>query len=109
MSEEIQDEKTIPTKEDIIKMLTEQIEVRKLQAELAECNERVAKAQAGELQALNFMAGMKNPQNEDAIPHTVTEEDLENNPSLAEQGIGVGDEILIPNPEARKERKLKKA
>jgi len=31
------------------------------------------------------------------VKHTVTQEDLDSNPSLAEEGIKVGDEIEIPN------------
>ncbi len=41
-------------------------------------------------------------------PHTITEEDLANNPSLSEQGLKVGDEVLITDEEAPKKRSLKK-
>jgi hypothetical protein len=38
---------------------------------------------------------------EGVIPHTVTQEDMDANPELAEQGINVGDVIGIsPNPPA---------
>lgn len=45
---------------------------------------------------LNFGAMVvKDPE----IPHTVTEEDLELNPGLAQEGIKAGDEITIPQQE----------
>ncbi len=31
------------------------------------------------------------------IKHVVTQEDLDNNPSLIEEGVKVGDEIEVPN------------
>lgn len=34
----------------------------------------------------------------ETIDHVVTEEDLVNNPDLAEQGVNVGDTIQIPAP-----------
>lgn len=108
----------VPTKEEIIGFLKEQIEVKELQAQLQEINTRLAKARAEEIQAISFVAQMTNPQapppppsdlEEDGERHTITEEDLANNPSLAEQGIQVGDEVLITNEEeSPKKRSLKK-
>ncbi len=34
----------------------------------------------------------------DTLDHEVTQEDLDNNPTLAEQGVKVGDTIQIPAP-----------
>lgn len=103
MSEEIQEK--IPTKEEIIALMKEQIEVKEYQVQLQELNEKLAKSKAGELQALQFIANMTNPQGPpEGEEHTVTQEDLDNNPELAEQGFKVGDEVLIP----KQERKLKK-
>jgi hypothetical protein len=42
---------------------------------------------------------MTNPQN-DTVKHTVTQEDMDNNPEMVEAGIKVGDEILIPKNSA---------
>lgn len=98
------EEEKIPTKEEIIAILKEQIEVKKYQVELQELNEKLQKARAGELQALQFIAQMTNPQPEEELEdHTITQEDLDNNPQLAEQGFQVGDEVQIP-----KQRRLKK-
>lgn len=96
------DEKELPTKEEIIALLKEQISVKEYQLKLQEINEKLAKSKAQELQALQFIAQMTQPQAE-AEEHTITEEDLTNNPELKEQGFKVGDEVMIP-----KERKLKK-
>lgn len=97
------EEKKIPTKEEIISAMREQIDVKSVQLELQEINEKLAKSKAGELQALQFIAQMTNPQPEETEEHTVTQEDLDNNPDLAEAGFKVGDEVQVP-----KQRKLKK-
>lgn len=105
-----------PTKEDIIAFLKEQIEVKTLQVQLSELNSRIATLRADEIKALAFIGQMTNPPKnpspdvlpEDAIPHTVTQEDLDANPDLAIQGVKLGDEVMIENPESFKERKLKK-
>ena len=95
----------IPTKEEILALLKEQIEVKEYQVKLQELNEKFQKSRAGELQALQFIAQMVNPQQgPEGEEHTVTQEDLDANPELVEQGFKVGDEVLIP----RQDRKLKK-
>lgn len=102
MSENVENPipENLPSKEDVIGFLTEQIEVKELQAQLQELNTRLAKAKAEELQALNFIGNMTNPKPPaDAVPYRLTEEDLENNPDLKEQGLNVGDEVLIPKEE----------
>jgi hypothetical protein len=112
MSTEAQpvEEPRIPTKEELIAALKEQIEVKSVQLELQEINEKLAKSIAGEYQAMQFVAQMKNPQKAPAQEHTITQEDLDNNPELVEQGFEVGDEVFIPEDEApRKERKLKRS
>ena len=99
--EELED-KTPPTKEELIAVMQDQIDVKEVQLKLQELNEKLAKSKAGELQALQFIAQMTQPQPE-AEEHTLTEEDLAANPELAEQGFKAGDEVMVP-----KERKLKK-
>lgn len=39
------------------------------------------------------------------MPHKITQEDLELNPELAEQGVSLGDIIELPLPEGKKEQK----
>lgn len=109
MSEKDQERK-IPTKDEILALIAEQTEVLTAQVGLQTLKAQLAKAQAEELQALNFIAGFKNPQ-EQGVPHTVTQEDMDNHPELAEEGVEVGDEIMIPAPQdfPKKDRKLKKA
>jgi hypothetical protein len=99
------EEQKVPSKEEIVAFLKEQIEVKEFQAQLQELNTRLAKGRAEELQALNFIGNMTNPQ-EQGVPHIITEEDLTNNPDLVEQGVQVGDEVLIPGEQ--KKRTLKK-
>lgn len=93
MSEELN--QAPPTKEDIIKFLSEQMEVKKAQYELQDLNTKLAMARAEELKALSFIAQMTNPQNNvpQGTPHIVTQEDLDNNPELVEAGIKVGEEV----------------
>lgn len=94
-----QAEQQMPTKEEIMKFLQEQIDVKKLQLELQELNAGIAAARAEELKALSFVAQMTNPQQMATKQHVVTQEDLDNNPELVDAGVGVGDEIMIPDME----------
>jgi hypothetical protein len=109
MSEQTTQEQQLPSKEELMAFLQEQIDVKKLQVELQELNTRLAKGKAEELQALSFVAQITNPQAPppDAQPHVITEEDMEQNPTLAEQGFKVGDEVLVTKEET-KQRSLKK-
>lgn len=117
MSEQITDaqsEQQIPSKEDLIKFFQEQIDVKKVQAELQDLNTRLAVARAEELKALSFIGNMTNPQQQPTQKHIVTQEDLDANPELIEAGVQVGDEVLIPAQEevldtpSSTKRKLKK-
>lgn len=97
-----------PSKEDVIKFLAEQMEVKEAQYKLQELNTKLAVARAEELKALQFIAQMTNPQPPaDAVPHNLTQEDMDDNPELSEQGFKVGDEVLVPKEQAA-QRKLKK-
>jgi len=108
MSEQNQEQK-LPSKAEVVAFLQEQIDVKKLQVELQELNTRLAIGKAEELKALSFVAQVTNPQAAppDAEPHTLTEEDIEENPELTEQGFKVGDEVLVAKEEP-KQRSLKK-
>lgn len=97
-----------PTTEQLMEGLRTNIELRKVQLELQQLNTALATSRAEELRALAFMAQLREPEDDDAIPHTVTQEDIDNNPELKEAGVAVGQEILIPNPKP-KNRNLKKA
>lgn len=109
MSEQTMNEQQAPSKEEVITFLTEQIEVKKVQLELQEINAKLASYRAEELKALQFIAQMTNPQPPaDAVPHTLTQEDMDENPELSEQGLKVGDEVLIPKESSPKSRGLKK-
>lgn len=107
------EEQKPPTKEEVINFFKEQIEVKTYQSQLQDLDTKIATARAEELRALSFIAQMTNPKakgNEhaggDVQTHTVTQEDLDNNPELQEAGVEVGEEILIPS--TKEERKLKK-
>jgi len=109
MSEQTTMPEQAPSKEEIIKFLQEQIEVKKVQFELQELNTKLAVAKAEELKALSFIGQITNPQPPaDAVPHNLTQEDMDQNPELVEQGFKVGDEVLIPKESAPKQRSLKK-
>lgn len=120
MSEE---QKTPPTKEELIAFFQEQLEVKTAQLQLQEINTKLAVSRAEEMKALTFIAQMTSPKAaadpyQGGTPHTITQEDLDNNPELIEDGIKVGDQVIIPNEDMvsdqeetkaeKKERSLKK-
>ena len=108
MSEQL-NEQQAPTKEEVIKFLNEQIEVKQVQLQLQALNADLAEARAREVKALGFVAQMTNPQPPaDAVPHNLTQEDIDQNPELSEQGFKVGDEVLIPKEAQPSKRSLKK-
>lgn len=100
----MEDNSKAPSKEEVIKFLNEQIEVKTVQANLQELNTKLAVLRMEEIKALGTIAQMTNPQRQSTdvpdglIPHVVTEDDIKNNPELSEEGVKVGDEILIPGP-----------
>jgi hypothetical protein len=100
---------TPPSKEEIIKFLAEQIEVKKVQVELQELNTKLAVSRSEELKALQFVAQITNPAPPaDAVPHNLTQQDIDENPELVQQGFKVGDEVLVPKDSEPAKRKLKK-
>lgn len=102
-------EQQAPSKEEVVRFLQEQIEVKKIQLELQVINADLADARARELKALGFIAQMTNPQPPaDAVPHNLTQEDMDQNPELADQGFKVGDEVLVPKDSEPAKRSLKK-
>lgn len=108
MSEQSPEQK-VPSKEEVLMFLSEQIDVKSKQVELQELNTKLAVGRAEELKALQFIAQMTNPQPPaDAVPHVITQEDLDANPEISEQGFKVGDEVLVPKDSEPAQRKLKK-
>lgn len=106
MSEQTPEQK-VPTKEEVLLFLSEQIEVKSKQVELQELNTKLAAYRAEELKALQVIAQISNPQPPaDAVPHVLTQEDLDQNPEISKQGYKVGDEVLVSKETS--ERKLKK-
>ena len=94
------EEQKIPTKEEIIAILKEQIEIKELQATLADLNSRIAVSRAKEVEALSFLGRSQAPsQTSPGNIHTITQEDLDTNPDLVDEGIKVGDQVIIPTPE----------
>ena len=98
------EEKKTPTKAEVLNFYKEQIEVAKLRRDLAEIVCITAEFDARRVEAIakqaHFSAaGQQQPPQqgmpEGVIPHTVTQEDLDNNPELADQGIKVGDVVGI--------------
>jgi hypothetical protein len=108
MSEQMK-ETDAPSKQEVLKFLTEQIEVKLVQLELQKLNADLADARARELKALGFIAQMTNPTPPaDAVPHNLTQDDMDQNPELSEQGFKVGDEVLVPKDSEPAKRSLKK-
>lgn len=104
------EEQKVPSKEEIMSFMLEQIEVKKTQLELQILNADLAEAKARELKALNFIGQMTNPQPPaDAVKHTLTQEDIDGDAELQEAGFKAGDEVLIPKEVAAEiQKKLKK-
>lgn len=103
-----------PSKEQIIAFFQEQIDVKKVQYELQELNTKLAVARAEELKALSFISQITNPkptgqEYEGGTPHTLTQEDFDNNPELAEQGLKVGDKVIIPDENEQSEEPTKRS
>ena len=105
-----QEEQKVPTKEEIIAFIKEQIEVKTVQLELQELNTGLASSRAEELKALAFIAQItqQGGGKPEGTPHTITQEDMDNNPELVEEGIKVGDEVIIPSMPPAEKRSLKK-
>lgn len=102
-------EQQAPSKEEVVRFLTEQIEVKEVQLRLQVINADLADARARELKALGFIGQMTNPQPPaDAVPHNLTQQDIDENPELVEQGFKVGDEVLVPKDSEPAKRSLKK-
>lgn len=100
---------TPPSKEAIMQMLSEQIEVTKLRVELQELNTKFAQLRLEELKSIAITAQITNPSpsssnmEEGVVPHKLTQEDLDNNPELISKGFKVGDEVLIHQDEEEDE------
>lgn len=96
---------TPPTREEIISFLKENIELAEYRALLQKVNTQIAVDRVEELKALVFIGQITNPKSQELENHIVTQEDIDNNPDLTENGISPGDEIQIP---VDLKRKLKK-
>ena len=91
---------TPPSKDQIIAWYKEQIEVATLRRDLSALQLEIAKNDAQRTQATILMAQMQDPVSQNEVEHVVTQEDLDVNPELVENGIKVGDKILVNNPKA---------
>ena len=87
-----------PSKEKIISWYKEQIEVATLRRDLSALQAEIAKNDAQRTQATILMAQMQDPVSQNEVEHVITQEDLDVNPELVENGIKVGDKILVNNP-----------
>jgi hypothetical protein len=109
MEEQVLNEQKAPSKEEVMAFLKEQIDVKAVQLQLQSLNADLAEARARELKALQFVAQMTNPTPPaDAVQHNLTQEDMDENPELVEQGFKVGDEVLVAKESAPAKRSLKK-
>ena len=104
MNQQEQTTQEQPSKETMIAWMQEQIEFKKIQAEMQELDTRIAVARAEYMKAMYTIAQISAPV-EDDIEHTLTKEDLEQNPELKEEGLNEGDVVRVPT---EKKRGLKK-
>jgi hypothetical protein len=109
------EEQKAPSKEEVIAFFQEQIDVKKVQLELQQLNTALAVARMEEVKALALIGQITNPRPEPnpyqgGTPHTITQQDLDQNPELAQAGVQVGDEVIIPDQEdhSTQKRTLKK-
>lgn len=92
--------KQLPSKEEIVKYYNEQIEIAELSARLAGLLADKSRHELERLKNTVTMAQIQSPDGaqQQGQPHVVTQEDLDANPELAENGVVVGQTILINNP-----------
>lgn len=93
---------TPPSRQEVIDFLKESIELAQYRSELQKLNTQIAVDRSEELKALVFIGQVTNPKSQDLENHIVTQEDIDNNPELTENGINPGDEIQIPVDVKRK-------
>jgi hypothetical protein len=90
-------ENTTPSKESVLEWMKVQIEFKKVQLELQELNTKISVYKMEEAKAIYSLAQLTSPpSNQEHDEHTITEEDIQANPELAQQGLKVGDVIGIP-------------
>jgi hypothetical protein len=65
VEQEVQDESKAPSREEMIKFYTDQIELKELQVKLQELNTAFIKAKAEEIQATAFIGQMMSPQEDE--------------------------------------------
>lgn len=102
LEQPLQNEVKAPSKEEIIAMLNDQLEVKELQARLAKANMEVAMYRAKEIEAITFIGQAMTGPKQQTPPgnvHTISQEDLDNNPELVDEGLKVGDQVMIPTQE----------
>ena len=95
-----------PSKETMLKWMQDQIEFKKIQVELQELDTRIAVSRAEYMKAMYTIAQISNPTEQSGNglkEHTLTEEDLEANPELEEQGFKTGDVVGIAMEETQEE------
>ena len=92
-----QGKKEMPSKEQVLAFYKEQIEVNSVRRDLAKINAEIARHEFKRFEYTVALAQLSsNSKKADNVQqHVVTEEDLENNPELASNGVKVGDTINI--------------
>lgn len=88
-----------PTKEEMVEMLSEQIAMRSVQLDLQRINTEIAELKFRESTAYVQWATIMKKGEGPSKEHVVTQEDLDNNPEMAAEGVKLGDTVLIPMEE----------
>lgn len=65
VEQEVQEESKAPSREEMIKFYTDQIELKELQVKLQELNTAFIKSKAEEIQATAFIGQMMSPQEDE--------------------------------------------
>lgn len=107
MTQEQNQEKKTPTVAEMVKNLKEQMPLKRLQVELQSLNTSFVEMKVREMEAIHKLQQIEAGQMEarvkqeqymkdNIIEHTITQEDMDMNPEMADQGIKVGQVIGIP-------------
>lgn len=102
----------IPSKQQIISSIKEQVELKKQQLSLQRINTELAELRAKEVEALAKIDAYTRPT--ESVTHVLTEQDIKNNEFLAGRGHTAGESIEIPKEmydsflDASKEKEVEK-
>lgn len=90
------EEAKVPTKQDMLNVLNEKLEVISVQLSIQKINTELAELRLKEVESLAKATQFQQQAPNDMVPHIVTQEDLDNNEELKKAGVVVGQQIGVP-------------